>query len=48
VKQNKYICRIDGDKAVISAVQLSYAFKLLLQELMALGVAPRLEVSERA
>jgi DNA-directed RNA polymerase subunit B len=48
VKQNKYICRIDGDKAVISGVQLSYAFKLLLQELMALGVAPRLEVSERA
>jgi DNA-directed RNA polymerase subunit B len=48
VKQNKYICRIDGDKAVVSPVQLSYAFKLLLQELMALGVAPRLEVSERA
>ena len=48
VKQNKYICRIDGDKAVISPVQLSYAFKLLLQELMALGIAPRLEVSERA
>jgi len=48
VKQNKYICRIDGDKAVISGVQLSYAFKLLLQELMALGIAPRLEVSERA
>ncbi len=48
VKQNKYICRVDGDKAVISGIQLSYAFKLLLQELMALGVAPRLEVSERA
>jgi DNA-directed RNA polymerase subunit B len=48
VKQNKYICRIDGDKAVVSPVQLSYAFKLLLQELMALGIAPRLEVSERA
>jgi DNA-directed RNA polymerase subunit B len=48
VKQNKYICRIDGDKAVISGVQLSYAFKLLLQELMALGIAPRLEISERA
>jgi DNA-directed RNA polymerase subunit B len=48
VKQNKYICRIDGDKAIISGVQLSYAFKLLLQELMALGVAPRLEVLERA
>jgi DNA-directed RNA polymerase subunit B len=48
IKQNKYICRIDGEKAVISPVSLSYAFKLLLQELMALGIAPRLEVSERA
>ncbi len=48
IKQNKYVCRIDGEKAVISPVSLSYAFKLLLQELMSLGIAPRLEVSERA
>ncbi len=48
IKQNKYICRIDGEKAVISPVALSYAFKLLLQELMSLGIAARLEVSERA
>ena len=48
IKQNKYICRICGERAVISPVSLSYAFKLLLQELMALGVAPRLNISERA
>jgi len=48
IKQNKYVCRICGEKAVISPVSLSYAFKLLLQELMALSVAPRLHISERA
>lgn len=48
IKQNKYVCRICGERAVISPVALSYAFKLLLQELMALGVAPRLNISERA
>jgi len=48
IKQNKYVCRICGERAVISPVALSYAFKLLLQELMALGVAARLNISERA
>jgi DNA-directed RNA polymerase subunit B len=48
IKQNKYMCRICGERAVISPVALSYAFKLLLQELMALGVAPRLNIAERA
>lgn len=48
IKQNKYICRLDGDKANISPVSISYAFKLLVQELMALGVAPRFNLEERA
>jgi DNA-directed RNA polymerase subunit B len=48
IKQNKYICRIDAEKAVISPVAISYAFKLLVQELMALGIAPRLNLEERA
>ncbi len=48
IKQNKYICRLDGDKANISPVSISYAFKLLVQELMALGIAPRLNLEERA
>ncbi|MGC8961172.1 MAG: DNA-directed RNA polymerase subunit B, partial [Candidatus Bathyarchaeia archaeon] len=46
-KQNRYVCRICGEKAKISPVALSYAFKLLLQELMALGIAPRLELKEK-
>ncbi len=48
IKQNKYICRIDAEKAVISPVAISYAFKLLVQELMSLGIAPRLNLEERA
>lgn len=48
VKQNRYVCRICGEKAKISPVALSYAFKLLIQELMALGIAPRLELKEKA
>ncbi len=48
IKQNKYICRVDGDKAVISPVQISYAFKLLVQELMSLCISPRLSLEERA
>ena len=48
MKQNKYICRLCAEKAIISPVTLSYAFKLLVQELMAIGVAPRLRVKERA
>ncbi|TMI30747.1 DNA-directed RNA polymerase subunit B [Candidatus Bathyarchaeota archaeon] len=48
IKQNKYICKIDAEKAVVSPVSISYAFKLLVQELMALGIAPRLNLEERA
>ncbi len=48
MKLNKYVCRLCGDKAAVSPVTLSYAFKLLVQELMALGIAPRLRVEERA
>jgi len=47
-RQNKYICRVCGEKTTISPVSISYAFKLLIQELMSLGVAPRLLVQERA
>jgi DNA-directed RNA polymerase subunit B len=48
MKQRKYICRICGDKAKISPVVVSYAFKLLLQELMSLCIAPKLKLKERA
>ncbi len=42
-KQRKYVCRVDGDTARISTVVIAYAFKLLLQEMMSLNIAPRLQ-----
>ncbi len=48
MKQRKHTCRICGDNARISPVVVSYAFKLLLQELMSLCVAPRLKLKEKA
>jgi len=48
MRQRKYVCHLCGDKAEISPVIVSYAFKLLLQELMSLCIAPRLKLRERA
>jgi len=42
IKQRRYICRVCGDKAKISTIVIAYAFKLLLQEMMSLNIAPRL------
>jgi DNA-directed RNA polymerase subunit B len=46
-RQRRYVCNICGEDAVISPVVVSYAFKLLLQELMSLCIAPRLVLEER-
>jgi DNA-directed RNA polymerase subunit B len=48
MKQRKHVCRLCEDEAKISPVTVSYAFKLLLQELMSLCIAPRLKLKERA
>jgi len=48
IKQRRYVCRLCEDKAQISPVIVSYAFKLLLQELMSLCITPRLKLKERA
>ena len=48
IKQRTYVCRTCEENAEISPVVVSYAFKLLLQELMSLCVAPRLKLKERA
>jgi DNA-directed RNA polymerase subunit B len=48
LKQRRYVCRLCEEKAQISPVFVSYAFKLLLQELMSLCVTPRLKLRERA
>ena len=47
-KQRKYACRICGEGSTVSPIAISYAFKLLLQELMSLCIAPRLALKGRA
>ena len=47
VKQRKYVCRVCGDKAKVSSVAVAYAFKLLLQEMQSLNIAPRLLIKEK-
>jgi DNA-directed RNA polymerase subunit B len=47
IKQRRYVCRVCGDKAKISSVIIAYAFKLLLQEMMSLNVAPRLLAKDK-
>jgi DNA-directed RNA polymerase subunit B len=48
IRQRRYVCQICGDKGRVSPVLVSYAFKLLVQELMSLCVSPRLRLKERA
>ena len=46
-KHERYVCRVCGDKAKISSISVAYAFKLLLQEMQSLNVAPRLLIREK-
>ena len=48
MRQRRYVCRLCGENAHISPVIVSYAFKLLLQELMSLCIAPKLRLKEKA
>jgi DNA-directed RNA polymerase subunit B len=48
MKQRRYVCKICDDKAKISPVTVSYAFKLLLQELQSLCITPKLKLKEKA
>ncbi|MEM2108625.1 MAG: DNA-directed RNA polymerase subunit B, partial [Candidatus Bathyarchaeia archaeon] len=48
VKQRKYVCKICDEKAKVSPVVVSYAFKLLLQELHSLCITPKLKLKEKA
>ncbi len=47
IKQRRYVCKVCGEKAKVSSVIIAYAFKLLLQEMMSLNVAPRLLVKDK-
>jgi DNA-directed RNA polymerase subunit B len=44
--KDQYYCPICGSTAKISSVVVSYAFKLLIQEMMSLGLACRLRLKE--
>ena len=46
-RQRKYVCKVDGDSSKISTVTVAYAFKLLLQEMMSLVIAPRLKLKDK-
>lgn len=47
-RQQKMVCRVCGDNARISKVTVAYAFKLLLQEIMSLGISPRIQLGGKA
>ena len=47
VKQRRFYCRVCGDRGKVSSVSVAYAFKLLLQEMSSLNIAPRLLIKER-
>ncbi len=46
-KQHRYICRVCGDPSKVSTVVVAYAFKLLLQEMTSLNIAPRVLVKAK-
>ncbi|MFP3951415.1 MAG: DNA-directed RNA polymerase subunit B [Candidatus Bathyarchaeia archaeon] len=45
-RQRKYICPICEGKGEVEPVTVSYAFKLLLQEMQSLGLSPSLELGK--
>ena len=47
-RQRKYVCKICDERATIYPVTISYAFKLLIQELMSLCISPKILLKERA
>jgi len=48
MKQRRYVCKICDEKAKVAPVTVSYAFKLLLQELQSLCITPKLRLKEKA
>ena len=44
--KGKYVCPIHGDRGRLYPVQVSYAFKLLIQELMSMNIMPRLKLED--
>ncbi|MEM4269681.1 MAG: hypothetical protein QW223_06120, partial [Candidatus Caldarchaeum sp.] len=46
LKQERFVCPVDGKDARVKAVSLSYAFYLLLNEMMSMGIHPRIILEE--
>jgi DNA-directed RNA polymerase subunit B len=46
--RDRYYCPLCGDASSTSKVFVSYAFKLLIQELMSLGLLPKIILKEKA
>ena len=45
--QRKYICRLCGDTSKISIIVVAYAFKLLIQEMLSLNIAARIQIKDK-
>ena len=45
--QRKYICRLCGDASKISIIVVAYAFKLLIQEMLSLNIAARIQIKDK-
>ena len=45
--RNNRFCHRCGSNVTINVIEISYAFKLLLDELKALGIAPRLKLRNK-
>ncbi len=45
--KNKPFCLVCGEKSTISPIELSYAFKLFLDELKSLGIKTKLELKDK-
>ncbi|MEM1736865.1 MAG: hypothetical protein QXG84_06600, partial [Ignisphaera sp.] len=46
-KKEIYECPIHKDKGTLHPVVIPYAFKLLIQEMMSMGIKPRLILSDK-
>jgi DNA-directed RNA polymerase subunit B len=46
LKQERYVCPVHGKEVRVKAVTMSYAFYLLLNEMMSMGIHPRILLEE--
>ena len=45
--KNKAYCPMCGEESIVTNIELSYAFKLMLDELKSLGVYPKLLLKDK-